>query len=66
MEKYKEMCYAGIPISKWVNGAEISNKQRAVEILKFNERIEQELKKTTTFNELWSDVSEKLKEECNG
>lgn len=66
LKKYKEMCYNGIPISKWVNGAEVSNKQRAVEILKFNRRIEQELKKTTTFNELWIDVSQKLKEECNG
>jgi len=67
LAKYKEMCYTGIPISNdVVNVEKVSNKQRAMRILSFNNRIEQELKKTTTFNELWSDVSQKLKEECNG
>jgi organic radical activating enzyme len=67
LAKYKEMCYTGIPISNdVVNVEKVSNKQRAMGILSFNNRIEQELKKTTTFNELWSDVSQKLKEECNG
>jgi len=62
--KYREMCYNGVPISKWVNHMEFSNQQRAKDILSFIKSKEQELDKRTKFKELWPNIFNELKETC--